>query len=53
MLFRQLVDGVLTSDGDAIVYGAQVVYKGIFTDKKVFFNFFYIKLEIINSCTHR
>ncbi|RUS76475.1 hypothetical protein EGW08_015759 [Elysia chlorotica] len=31
---NNLVDGVLSSDGDAIVYGAPVVYKGMFTDKK-------------------
>ncbi|GFR59038.1 flap endonuclease GEN homolog 1 [Elysia marginata] len=31
---KNLVDGVLTSDGDALVYGAQVVYKGILTEKK-------------------
>lgn len=31
---RKLVDGVLTSDGDSIIYGAQVVYKGISTERK-------------------
>uniref|UniRef100_A0A0B7A9K8 XPG-I domain-containing protein n=1 Tax=Arion vulgaris TaxID=1028688 RepID=A0A0B7A9K8_9EUPU len=29
-----LVDGVLTNDGDALIYGAQTVYKGLFQDSK-------------------
>ncbi|CAG5114584.1 unnamed protein product [Candidula unifasciata] len=32
---RKLVDGVITNDGDALIYGAETVYKGLLQDKKV------------------
>jgi DNA excision repair protein ERCC-5 len=29
-----LVDGIITEDSDAFLFGAQAVYKNIFSDKK-------------------
>ena len=34
----QLVDGVLTQDSDAFLYGATVVYRDISTNEKVSYN---------------
>ncbi|GFO14686.1 flap endonuclease gen 1 [Plakobranchus ocellatus] len=48
---QKLVDGVLTCDGDALVYGAQVVYKGMFTDKKELRAAKYT-MEKVNSILH-
>ncbi|BFY98057.1 hypothetical protein BsWGS_01097 [Bradybaena similaris] len=31
---RKLVDGVITNDGDALIYGAETIYKGLLQEKK-------------------
>ena len=34
IIFFQFVDGVITNDGDAFLYGAQTVYRNFTIDKK-------------------